>query len=126
MDSLPPRTIFPGKAMKAASIFIPIVIAIGVTASAFQAGRLSARRKPVTSPTADLSIAQSERRGHASASKTRDQVDAHDVIIRNVATVPFSELYDIMRAASADQILRWANDLENLPAGPRRRRTVPV
>src|SRR5438046_1633145 len=42
------------------------------------------------------------------------------IIIRNIATVPFSELYDVLKAVSREQLLDWAHDLEQMPEGPRR------
>jgi hypothetical protein len=42
------------------------------------------------------------------------------VIIRDIATVPFSELYDVLKCASREQLFAWAADLERLPRGPRR------
>src|SRR3712207_4683320 len=32
--------------------------------------------------------------------------------VRNIATVPFSELYDILREATPEQLLGWAAELE--------------
>ncbi len=44
--------------------------------------------------------------------------------MRNVATVPFSQLYDILRSASPEQIAAWARELEQMPEGPRRTAAV--
>src|SRR2546423_526955 len=46
------------------------------------------------------------------------------IIIRDIATVPFSELYDVLKAAPREQLLAWARDLESLPRGPRQRAAV--
>jgi hypothetical protein len=42
------------------------------------------------------------------------------IIMRDIATVPFSELYDVLKAASREQLLAWAHDLEQMAEGPRR------
>ena len=44
--------------------------------------------------------------------------------VREIATVPFSELYDVLRSASREQLLAWARDLEQMPRGPRQRAAV--
>jgi hypothetical protein len=48
----------------------------------------------------------------------------NQVIIRDIATVPFSELYDVLKAAPREQLLAWARDLEQMPRGPRQRAAV--
>jgi hypothetical protein len=44
--------------------------------------------------------------------------------VREIATVPFSQLYDVLRSASREQLLAWARDLERMPRGPRQRAAV--
>ena len=44
--------------------------------------------------------------------------------IREIATVPFSELYDVLKSASREQLLAWAADLERMPRGPRQRAAI--
>jgi len=46
--------------------------------------------------------------------------DDHNLIIRNIAAVPFTELYDLMRAASSAKRSEWAKQLEQLAAGPQK------
>ena len=46
------------------------------------------------------------------------------ITIRDIATVPFSELYDVLKSASREQLLAWARDLERMPRGPRQRAAV--
>jgi hypothetical protein len=46
------------------------------------------------------------------------------IIIRDIATVPFSELYDVLKSAPREQLLAWARDLERMPRGPRQRAAV--
>jgi hypothetical protein len=46
------------------------------------------------------------------------------ITIRDIATVPFSELYDVLKSASREQLLAWARDLEQMPRGPRQRAAV--
>jgi hypothetical protein len=46
------------------------------------------------------------------------------ITVRDIATVPFSELYDVLKSASREQLLAWARDLEQMPRGPRQRAAV--
>jgi hypothetical protein len=46
------------------------------------------------------------------------------ITVRDIATVPFSELYDVLKTASREQLLAWARDLERMPRGPRQRAAV--
>jgi hypothetical protein len=44
--------------------------------------------------------------------------------VREIATVPFSQLYDFLRSAPREQLMAWAADLERMPRGPRQRAAV--
>jgi hypothetical protein len=44
--------------------------------------------------------------------------------MRNVATVPFTQLYDILRIATPEQLVGWARELEEVAEGPRRTAAV--
>ena len=44
--------------------------------------------------------------------------------MRNIGTVPFTELYDILRVATPEQLSGWAKELEEMPEGPRRTAAV--
>jgi hypothetical protein len=46
------------------------------------------------------------------------------IIIREIATVPFSELYDLLKSASREQLIAWARDMDRMPRGPRQRAAV--
>ena len=46
------------------------------------------------------------------------------IIIRDIATVPFSELYDVLKTAPREQLLAWARDLDRMPRGLRQRAAV--
>jgi hypothetical protein len=46
------------------------------------------------------------------------------ITIRDIATVPFSELYDVLKSASREQLLAWAQDLEEMSRGPRQKAAV--
>lgn len=57
----------------------------------------------------------------------REQLLEHaqdKITLRDIATVPFSELYDVLKSASHEQLLAWARDLEQMPRGPRQRAAV--
>jgi hypothetical protein len=51
-------------------------------------------------------------------------IELNSVTLRDIATVPFSELYDVLKSASREQLLAWARDLEQMPRGPRQRAAV--
>lgn len=50
--------------------------------------------------------------------------DPSRATMTNAGTVPFSELYDLLRPAPDEQILRWAGELEQTKANPRRTAAV--
>ncbi len=67
---------------------------------------------------------QSERMCQPELDKKSDTPDYRKVTIQNIATVPFSQLYDVLRAVSREQLLAWARDLEQMPRGPHQRAAV--
>src|SRR6266545_2221191 len=46
------------------------------------------------------------------------------VLIANVATVSFGELWDVMRTASVEKRASWARELEQMPPGTRRNAAI--
>jgi hypothetical protein len=90
---------------------------------AFQAGRLSVdaagpvREKPVIDSAASAPNISAPYKPPAALEQTR-------VTVRDIATVPFSELYDVLKPASHEQLLAWARDLEQMPRGPSQRAAV--
>jgi hypothetical protein len=95
------------------------VAACGLAIAGFQAGRRSVGAASLQQKAAAETPGLSPDRSSSPKSPLID--DYGRVTVRNIATVPFSELYDILRSASREQLLAWARDLENMPRGPRQR-----
>jgi hypothetical protein len=97
------------------------IVAAGLAIGGFQVGRQSV-------DAAALSMRAAETRADAPSIPPRSDAiatsDHGDPRISEIATVPFSELYDVLRSASREQLLAWARDLEQLPRGPRQRAAV--
>ena len=98
------------------------VLLVGVAAAVlaiggFQAGRYTVDAAAVANRTA--SIPSPSASDPASRRELLERAQ-DKIIIRNIATVPFSELYDVLKAASREQLLAWARDLEQMAEGPRR------
>lgn len=99
-----------------------IATAIFVLAFAsFQAGRATINLAHAERASIDLRPSVIESRSNEASATAEKHGNA---IMQNIATVPFSELYDILREASPEQLLRWAGDLEQMPKGPHRTAAV--
>lgn len=106
---------------KRAQVVLIGVVAVVLAIGGFEAGRktvnaaaIAESRAKQTQPTAD-SVSQKE---------TLPEHDHSRINVREIATVPFSQLYDVLRSASREQLLAWARDLERMPRGPRQRAAV--
>lgn len=111
--------------MKPKQIVASVVVGLCLILLAFQAGRQSVRG-PISAAHC-LSDQSAPRAPSAPTSEVLKKSKADDrskVIIRDIATVPFSELYDVLRPASEGELLQWAHDLEGMRDGPRRRAAV--
>ncbi|HSH39475.1 MAG TPA: hypothetical protein VK993_11885 [Chthoniobacterales bacterium] len=103
---------------------IALIVALGFMATilAFQTGRWSvgviSSRECVAAKRAAVSQPVEARRAPAT-----DQAPQHTTM-RNMAMVPFTQLYDILRSASQEQLGAWAQDLERMPRGPKQRAAV--
>lgn len=97
------------------------IVSVGVAIGGFQVGRSSV-------DAAALSKQMAETRVDASNFSERHWVLEEKPLgqgsVREIATVPFSELYDVLKSASREQLLAWARDLERMPRGPRQRAAV--
>jgi hypothetical protein len=94
------------------------LIAIALALVGFQAGRRSVDAAAIT-----RTVAMESSGVVSDVTSPRQTLLEHDqnaVTVRQIATVPFSELYDVLKAASRDQLLAWAQDLEQMAEGPRR------
>src|SRR5947207_15915742 len=98
------------------------LVAVALATGGFQTGRYTVDAAAVANKTAAVpSQPPSEvvSRKDALAERQQDRIR-----VREIATVPFSELYDVLRSASRAQLLAWARDLERMPRGPRQRAAV--
>jgi hypothetical protein len=100
---------------------------LGITAAALTIGGFEAGRHSVDAAAVANSIASNQRfsaRDSSSLYKPLAEREQDRITVREIATVPFSELYDILKSASREQLLAWAADLERMPRGPRQRAAV--
>jgi hypothetical protein len=89
-------------------------------------GAFEAGRKTVNAAAIAESVAKQTQPAAHSVSQ-KGPLPEHDhsrINVREIATVPFSQLYDVLRSASREQLLAWARDLEQMPRGPRQRAAV--
>ncbi len=101
-----------------------IGVAVALIVASFNGGRVAERRAYRQS-----SVSGKESGTIASAGKSNrllpDDVDQSDhVLIANVASVSFGELWDVARAAAAEKRTAWARELEQLPPGTRRNAAI--
>jgi hypothetical protein len=97
------------------------VVLAGFAVGGFQVGRQSVDAAAWSKNTAETRVDSpnpSQRHG-VSADNPLGQGS-----VREIATVPFSELYDVLKSASREQLLAWARDLDLMPRGPRQRAAV--
>jgi hypothetical protein len=99
-----------------------VVLGIAVAVGGFQTGRRSVDAAAIAASVRT----NSERMSAAVAPsyKSVSRPEKSQIILRDIATVPFSELYDVLKSASREQLLAWARDLERMPRGPRQRAAV--
>jgi hypothetical protein len=103
------------------------LLLMGIAAAALAIGGFEAGRKTVDAAAVAKSMATKPPQPAAdlvSQTKTLLERDHSRITVREIATVPFSELYDVLRSASREQLLAWARDLEQMPRGPRQRAAV--
>jgi hypothetical protein len=102
------------------------VLILGLLAAGFAVGGFQAGRQSVDAVA--LSKHPAQARVDTPNLSQRDRVLAENPLgqgsVREIATVPFSELYDVLRSASREQLVAWARDLECMPRGPRQRAAV--
>jgi hypothetical protein len=98
------------------------LLAVALALGGFQAGRRSVDAAALAKTLAVESTGTV--REVAPPKQTLLEHDQNPITVREIATVPFSELYDVLKSASHDQLLAWARDLEQMPRGPRQRAAV--
>jgi hypothetical protein len=94
-----------------------------LAAAALAIGGFEAGRKTVDAAAVAKSMATKPAQSPAdlvSPNATLLERDYSQVTVREIATVPFSELYDVLKSAPREQLLAWARDLEQMAEGPRR------
>jgi hypothetical protein len=111
----PPRGLTSPRAQAVIAGFAAAALAIG----GFQTGRYTAAFANKTAAISSQPPSQVVSRKDALIERQQDRI-----IIRDIATVPFSELYDVLKSAPREQLLAWARDLDRMPRGPRQRAAV--
>jgi hypothetical protein len=107
---------------KRVQIGIVGLVAAGLAIGGFEAGRKTVDAAAV--PKSDAGASAQPSADRASQSATLVEHGRSPISVREIATVPFSELYDVLKSASREQLLAWARDLEQMPRGPRQRAAV--
>lgn len=99
-----------------------VVLGIAVAVGGFQTGRRTVDAAAI----AASGRANSDRISAAISPsyKSLPPPEQTQIILRDIATVPFSELYDVLNSAPHEQLLAWARDLERMPRGPHQRAAV--
>jgi hypothetical protein len=98
-------------------VLVIAVAATVLTLAGFETGRRSVDAAAIERTIASQSTPQ---RSPDSTPPNRLVPPERDhIIIRDIATVPFSELYDVLKSASHEELLAWATELERMPRGPR-------
>lgn len=99
--------------------FMGVVLAFG----GFQLGRQSVNLPGGTSAIATRGSEVKEETSNEALRQEQTESLRH-ATMRNIATVPFTQLYDILRIATPEQLASWAEELEAMPEGPRRTASV--
>jgi hypothetical protein len=76
---------------------------------------LAAFSSPPHTDTADQEVRPSAKTDDGAAAEAFDRI-----LIRNIATVPFVELFDLLRSAPAKTRDAWVKQLDEMPDGPKR------
>jgi hypothetical protein len=103
------------------------VLVIAVAATVLALGGFETGRHSIDAAAIERTIASQFTPQRATDSTPPNRLvppERDHIIIRDIATVPFSELYDVLKSASHEELLAWATDLEHMPRGPRQRAAV--
>jgi hypothetical protein len=107
---------------KPVQIGIISLVAAGLAIGGFEAGRETV--DAAAGARSEATVIAQPSADPISQKTTLLERDHSQITIRDIATVPFSELYDVLKSASREQLLAWARDLERMPRGPRQRAAV--
>src|ERR1041385_3580445 len=97
------------------------VVTIATVIGAFQLGRKTVDAANVAKSSPPLTPPPTDP---ISQKKTLLERDHSPITVREIATVPFSELYDVLKSAPREQLVAWARDLDHMPRGPRQRAAI--
>src|SRR5919109_4670963 len=99
-----------------------ITLSAALVVASFSIGRLSERRAQqrsiIGSQQSKAAIAGSASKSNRLLLDAENQTD--HILVANVASVSFGELWDVMRTGAPDKRAQWAHEIEQLPPGPRR------
>ena len=97
-----------------------IVLAFVLIVASFTGGRYAERQAQKRSGVAanQNDAAAGTKRANRTLLNGSDSND--HVLVANVATVSFAELWDVMRAGAPSKRAEWSKEIEQLPSGPRR------
>jgi hypothetical protein len=97
---------------RAAGIFVAgIVFGILIGYFMVRAGRTDSKAVASNSPVANIESRKTE------SATTRSDAEADKIILGNIASVPFQELYGVLSSRSADEMAELARQLNDLPPG---------
>src|ERR1043166_8364436 len=98
------------------------VIGLGLVliVASFNGGRVVERRAQQQSNVPSKESATITSAGKSNRLLPDDVNQSDHILLANVATVSFSELWDVMRAAAPEKRSAWARELERMPPGTRR------
>lgn len=102
------------------------VIGLGLVliVASFNGGRVVERRAQQQSNVPSKESATITSAGKSNRLLPDDVNQSDHILLANVATVSFSELWDVMRAAAPEKRSAWARELERMPPGTRRNAAI--
>ena len=106
--------------MSRIAISICVLLAPALVLGCFTFGRLAERRAATRHEESSGRKAPQTQRRLRVVQSSADSIDTSKLLIANVATVPFGELWDIMEGSTPEQRKIWATELVRMPPGPQR------
>jgi hypothetical protein len=102
-------------------------LVIGLAAAGIALGGFETGRRSINAAAIATAIASQSNHSPPNPSPRENPtaaIELNSVTVRDIATVPFSELYDVLKCASREQLIAWARDLDHMPRGPRQRAAI--
>jgi hypothetical protein len=101
-----------------------IALAVVLAVASFRGGQVTKRRaQPQSSTARQWKAVASPRKPGNRLMPDENAMNDH-VLIANVATVSFGELWDVMRSVASDKRTAWARELEQMAPGTRRNAAI--